>query len=131
MSSDKKKRRLNLITLGIFAPVLVLAGALGFLIPPHLSLTSGAPAYNVFHIISGTIGIALVWLKKDESIRLFNLGFGAIDRYQALASFLHLFPEQYFRWTRIDDVLHIIIGIALVLIGWPDARRDSGDNRVD
>ena len=130
MSSDKK-RRLNLITLGIFAPVLVLAGALGFLIPPHLSLTSGAPDYNVFHIISGTIGIALVWLKKDESIRLFNLGFGAIDLYQALASFLHLFPEQYFRWTRIDDVLHIIIGIALVLIGWPDARRDSGDNRVD
>ena len=130
MSSDKK-RRLNLITLGIFAPVLVLAGALGFLIPPHLGLTSGAPAYNVFHIISGTIGIALVWLKKDESIRLFNLGFGAIDLYQALASFLHLFPEQYFRWTRIDDVLHIIIGIALVLIGWPDARRDSGDNRVD
>jgi len=130
MSSDKK-RRLNLITLGIFAPVLVLAGALGFLIPPHLSLTSGAPAYNVFHIISGTIGIALVWLKKGESIRLFNLGFGAIDLYQALASFLHLFPEQYFRWTRIDDVLHIIIGIALVLIGWPDARRDSGDNRVD
>ena len=130
MSSDKK-RRLNLITLGIFAPVLVLAGALGFLIPPHLSLTSGAPDYNVFHLISGTIGIALVWLKKDESIRLFNLGFGAIDLYQALASFLHLFPEQYFRWTTIDDVLHIIIGIALVLIGWPDARRDSGDNRVD
>jgi len=127
MSSDKK-RRLNLITLGIFAPVLVLAGALGFLIPPHLSLTSGAPAYNVFHIISGTIGIALVWLKKDESIRLFNLGFGAIDLYQALASFLHLFPEQYFTWTRIDDALHIIIGIALVLIGWPDdmrARRRS------
>ena len=130
MSSDKK-RRLNLITLGIFAPVLVLAGALGFLIPPHLSLTSGAPDYNVFHLISGTIGIALVWLKKDESIRLFNLGFGAIDLYQAMASFFHLFPEQYFRWTRIDDVLHIIIGIALVLIGWPDARRDSGDNRVD
>jgi hypothetical protein len=127
MSSDKK-RRLNLITLGIFAPVLVLAGALGFLIPPHLSLTSSAPAYNVFHIVSGTIGIALVWLKKDESIRLFNLGFGAIDLYQALASFLHLFPEQYFRWTRIDDVLHIIIGIALLLIGWPDAKRSRGRN---
>ena len=122
MSSDRKSR-LNLITLGIFAPVLVLAGVLGFVIPPDLSLTSGAPAYNIFHIVFGTIGIALVWLKRSELIRLFNLGFGAIDLYQALASYLHLFPEQYFSWTRIDDVLHIIIGVALVLVGWSGAER--------
>ena len=118
MNSDKK-RRVNLITLGIFAPVLVLAGVLGFVIPPHLSLTSGAPGYNIFHIVFGTIGIALVWLKRAELLRLFNLGFGVIDLYQALASYLHLFPEQYFRWTGIDDVLHIIIGATLVLMGWP------------
>ena len=124
MSSDKK-RRVNLITLGIFAPVLVLAGVLGFVIPPHLSLTSGAPAYNIFHIVFGSIGIALVWLKRAELIRLFNLGFGVIDLYQALASFLHLFPEQYFRWTRVDDALHIIIGAVLVLIGWSGAERDT------
>jgi hypothetical protein len=28
-----------------------------------------------------------------------------------------LFPEKQFRWRRADDVLHIVIGIALVLIG--------------
>jgi hypothetical protein len=40
-----------------------------------------------------------------------------IDLYQALASYIHLFPEQYFRWTKADDVLHIILGLLLVGIG--------------
>src|SRR5438105_1432397 len=114
--------RLNKITLRIFAPLLVLVGILGFIIPPHLSLTSGAAAYNIFHILFGVIGIIFVLMKNDTLIRAFNLGFGLIDLYQAVASFTHLFPEQYFQWTRVDDALHIIIGLALVLIGLAGRR---------
>ena len=51
---------LNYYVLLVFAPILTLAGILGFLIPPKRSLTSGAPAYNMFHIIFGLIGLALV-----------------------------------------------------------------------
>jgi hypothetical protein len=40
-----------------------------------------------------------------------------IDLYQALASALHLPPEKYFLWTRVDDILHVLIGLALVIIG--------------
>ncbi len=46
-----------------------------------------------------------------------NPGFGLIDLYQALASYFHLPPEKYFLWTRADDILHILIGAALVIIG--------------
>lgn len=108
---------LNYKVLLVFAPVLILVGILGFIIPPEKALTSGAAAYNTFHIIFGTIGLILVFLKNENYIRLFNIGFGLIDLYQALASFTHFFPEQYFHWTRIDDVLHIIIGAGLVLAG--------------
>lgn len=108
---------LNAIVLRVFAPLLVLVGILGFVIPPHLSLTSGAAAYNIFHIIFGVVGLVFVATKSETLIRTFNVGFGLIDLYQAVASFAHLFPEQHFRWTRADDVLHIIIGLALVLIG--------------
>ena len=59
----------------------------------------------------------MVWLKKEKFASLFNLEFGLIDLYQALASYLHLPPESYFRWTRVDDILHIIIGLVLVAIG--------------
>ncbi|HLA95701.1 MAG TPA: hypothetical protein VK612_08270 [Pyrinomonadaceae bacterium] len=101
----------------IFAPLLVLIGIVGFLIPPQKSLTSGATAYNIFHILFGLIGLALAYIDHDMCTRIFLVGFGVIDLYQAGASFAHLFPEKYFRWTRVDDVLHIVIGAFLVLAG--------------
>ena len=108
---------LNYYVLMVFAPLLVLTGLAGFVIPERKSLTSGAPAYNIFHIVFGLIGLGIVYTQHQACIRAFNIGFGLIDVYQAAASFLHLFPEKQFRWRRADDVLHIVIGIALVLIG--------------
>lgn len=111
------KKTANYITLAIFAPILILAGVAGFLVPDQHSLTSGAPAYNVFHLCFGTIGLIILSTRNQSLISFFNTGFGLIDLYQALASYLHLPPEKYFLWTRVDDVLHILIGLALVVIG--------------
>jgi len=110
-------KTINFITLAIFAPVLIIAGIAGFVVPPEHSLTSGAPAYNLFHLVFGTIGLLLVWARNERWLSLFNFGFGLIDLYQALASVLHLPPEHYFLWTRVDDILHVLIGLALVIIG--------------
>ena len=110
-------KSLNFITLAIFAPVLIIAGIAGFLLPAESSMTSGAPAYNVFHIVFGAIGLFLVWMRNELWLSLFNFGFGLIDLYQAMASALHLPPETYFLWTRADDILHVLIGLALVIIG--------------
>ena len=106
----------NYYVLLIFAPLLILTGILGFVIPKDKGLTSGAPAYNVFHIIFGLAGIMIATHHYDY-IRAFNIGFGVIDLYQAAASYLHIFPEKQFRWKRADDVLHIVIGAGLVLVG--------------
>ena len=111
------KKSANYITLAIFAPLLVLVGVAGFLVPARLSLTSGAPPYNLFHIFFGVLGLILVLSKRESLIRGFNIVFGLIDLYQALASYLHLAPQQYFLWTRVDDLLHILIGLILVIIG--------------
>ena len=94
---------MNFYVLAIFAPLLILTGILGFIIPANKSLTSGAPAYNIFHIIFGLIGLGIVYSQHDPCIRAFNIGFGAIDLYQAAASFLHLFPEKQFRWKTADE----------------------------
>ena len=57
----------------------------------------------------------------------FNFGFGLIDLYQVLASVVGLTPIQYFYWTYVDDVVHVLLGFALVIIGgyglkkWKDA----------
>lgn len=108
---------MNYYVLIIFAPVLVLTGVAGFVLPANKSLTSGAPAYNIFHILFGLLGIAIAISQRDPIIRAFNIGFGAIDLYQAAASFLHLFPEKQFKWKRADDVLHIVIGAVLMIVG--------------
>lgn len=97
--------------------MLILVGVAGFLIPAQQSLTSGAPAYNVFHIIFGVIGLVIVSSRRQWLMSFFNAGFGLIDLYQALASYANLPPKQYFLWTRVDDILHILIGLALVIIG--------------
>ena len=99
----------------IFAPVLLLTGVLGFILPD--GPLSSAPAYNIFHIIFGLIGLVFVVGKREDFIRGFNIGFGLIDLYQALASFMDWFPLHHFQWKTADDYLHIIIGGALVMIG--------------
>ncbi|MCC7308503.1 MAG: hypothetical protein IT173_13135 [Acidobacteria bacterium] len=108
---------MNYYVLLVFAPLLVIVGILGFIIPQNKSLTSGAPAYNVFHIVFGLIGVFTIYSNHEPYIRGFNIGFGLIDLYQAASSFGHIFPEKYFRWTRVDDALHIAIGAGLVLVG--------------
>lgn len=114
-------KNLNYYTLLIFAPVLILTGILGFILPE--TVMSGAPAYNVFHIIFGVIGLISVLARKQSLIRGFNISFGLIDLYQAAASFLHLFPESHFRWRTGDDILHIVIGAGLILIGILSGKR--------
>jgi hypothetical protein len=118
------KRRLNInqksanyITLAIFAPILILVGVAGFLIPAGRGLTSGAPAYNVFHIVFGALGLIILTTRRQWLISFFNAGFGLIDLYQVLASHLNLPPRNYFLWTRVDDILHILIGLVLVIMG--------------
>ncbi|HQR33930.1 MAG TPA: hypothetical protein PLK30_14435 [Blastocatellia bacterium] len=108
---------LNSLTLAIFAPILILVGILGFVIPANKSLTSGETSYNIFHIVFGIIGAVIILSGYEDATRFFNIGFGLIDLYQAVASFSNLFPKRYFKWTRIDDILHVIIGAILVLIG--------------
>lgn len=107
----------NRIVLAIFAPILVLVGAAGFLVPPGRSLTSGAAPYNVFYLIFGAVGLLVLFFRSERSASTFNFGFGLIDLYQVLASFVNLPPKQYFLWTRVDDVLHVIIGLVLLTLG--------------
>jgi len=116
-SERRSGMSLNRITLAVFAPILIVAGIAGFLVPPEQSLTSGAAAYNVFHLIFGALGLLVLSLKNERVAAGFNLGFGLIDLYQALASFMSLPPKTYFLWTRTDDIVHVVIGLALVVIG--------------
>lgn len=107
----------NKLTLTIFAPVLILAGILGFVTPPSMALMSGAAPYNLFHIAFGLVGVGLVLSNRLPLIRGFNIGFGAIDLYQAVASFAGLWPKEIFKYKTADDILHIVLGLALVAIG--------------
>lgn len=113
-----ENKTLNQITLTILAPLLMLAGIAGFIIPEQYSLFSGAAPYNLFHLIFGAIGLFLVTAtKSDFWASLFNFGFGLIDLYQVLASVVGLTPIQYFHWTYFDDVVHVLLGFALAIIG--------------
>ena len=112
-----ENKTLNQKTLLVFAPLVLLTGIAGFVIPEQYSLMSGAAPYNLFHIFFGAIGLMLTMSNNDLAASSFNFGFGLLDLYQVLASVVGLTPIQYFHWTYADDVLHVLIGFALVIIG--------------
>jgi hypothetical protein len=111
----RTKRDVNQIVANVFGATLVVTGIAGFVIPSKKAVTSGAPLYNVFHLLFGSLGIAAS--RRRGTARAFNLGFGAIDLYQAVASRRGLFPKRWFRWKTADDVLHVAIGAGLVVAG--------------
>ena len=111
------KKPLNVLLLTAFAPILIVAGVLGFITPPSMALMSGAAPYNLFHIFFGLVGMGLLVSKRLPLARAFNIGFGAVDLYQAVASFAGLFPTALFAYKRADDVLHIVLGLLLVGVG--------------
>ena len=116
-------RALNLLTLMILAPLLMLTGIVGFAVPAQYSLMSNAEPYNFFHIIFGSIGVLLLQPKSALAASSFNLGFGLIDLYQVLASVIGLTPIEYFHWTYVDDLVHVLLGFPLVIIGAYGLRR--------
>jgi hypothetical protein len=99
-----------------FGFILLATGLLGFFLP---SVTSSAPAYNVFHILAGLLGVRAARASRGW---VFNAAFGAIDVYQAAAQWLGWWPGNAFLWTRSDLWLHILIGPILLLIAFSAAR---------
>jgi uncharacterized membrane protein len=123
-------KTLNQITLAILAPLLMLIGIAGFLIPEQYRVFSDAAPYNMFHLIFGAVGLVLMASRSDLLVSAFNLGFGLIDLYQVLASIVGLSPVQYFHWTYFDDVIHVVLGCALVIIGGYGIRK-SREKRAE
>lgn len=117
MSESLPARSLSRLALMIFAPVLVVTGIAGFVVPAHLALMSGETPYNLFHLLFGLLGLALLALPGELAARRFLVGFGVLDLYQALASGLGLWPQSLFAWTRIDDIVHVVVGLLLLGIG--------------
>jgi len=118
-----ENKTLNQMTLAIVAPLLMLTGIAGFLVPEQYSPLSGAAPYNLFHLIFGAIGLLLLSARNDLWVSLFNFVFGLIDLYQVLASVVGLTPIQYFHWTFADDVVHVLLGFALAIIGGHGLRK--------
>jgi hypothetical protein len=109
--------RRNLRLLAVFAPVLIATGALGLVLPPGVSLMSAAVPYDVFHVVFGTLGVGIVVSRSARFASLFNLGFGAVDLYQAVAGALGIFPASLFALRPADHVVHVVLGALLVGFG--------------
>lgn len=108
----------NLQTLTVFAPLLLLTGILGFVLPAELSLMSGATPYNVFHLLAGALGLVIVLRKAVPAAVSFNLAFGAIDLYQAAAGLAGWFPAGLFQLRPADHAVHVLVGLFLVGVGY-------------
>jgi hypothetical protein len=63
-------------------------GDCGFL---SLNNTPRGLLHNMFHIVFGAIGLFIV-STGEAGFSFFNIGFGLIDLYQAVASFFGLWP---------------------------------------
>jgi hypothetical protein len=117
LSGGARWSRRNRRLLSVFGPLLIATGLAGLLLPARLSLMSDAPAYDVFHLVSGAIGTAIVLVRSARLAALFNLAFGAIDLYQAAAGVAGIFPARSFALRPADHVVHVVLGSLLVFFG--------------
>jgi hypothetical protein len=108
---------LNILALGIFSVLILLLGAMGFLMPENISLLSTTYSYNLFRVDLGLVGIIVALTNDKTIIKYGNLSLGLVIAYQAFASLLNLYPEEYFQWTILDNILNADIGLAMILIG--------------
>jgi len=115
----------NVQFLTLFAPLLLAAGVLGFVMPAQLSLMSGAAPYNVFHLLAGSLGLWIALRRLVQASIAFNLIFGAIDLYQALAGVTGLFPARLFALRPADHIVHILFGFLLVAVGYLGKKTPS------
>jgi hypothetical protein len=118
---DERNRRL----LVLFAPLLILAGVLGFIVPERLSLMSGAAPYNWFHLAFGVLGLLALRVGSARGPVLFNLGFGLIDLWQVVAGVTGWFPAELFALRPADHVLHVVFGLVLTGAGVMGLRARS------
>jgi hypothetical protein len=91
---------------------------LGFVLPAELSLMSGAVPYNVFHLVAGVVGLVPVLRRHLAGAVAFNLIFGGIDLYQAVAGLTGWFPAALFQLRPADHAVHVLIGSFLVGVGY-------------
>jgi len=110
--------RRNFLVLAVFAPLLILTGIGGLTLPASASPMSNAVPYDIFHICFGALGVVLVLTKQPKAIAGFNLGFGLIDLWQAVAGVTGLPPNDLFKLRTADHAAHVAIGALLVAVGW-------------
>lgn len=112
-----QSKNVNVLILKIISPILILTGTLGYLIPQELLLKSTTNYYNLFYIDAGLIGMIIVFSVNSTIARIYNILLGLVFIYQAIASYLNIFPESYFQWTITDDIINMDLGLVLLFIG--------------
>jgi hypothetical protein len=114
--------RRNRLLLAVFAPILIATGVSGLMLPAGFSPMSSVVAYDIFHIVFGTLGVLIVLGRSTRMAALFNLGFGLFDLYQAVAGVVGVFPAQVFGLRPADHVVHVLLGVLLVGFAYLMAR---------
>jgi hypothetical protein len=107
---------LNILALGIFSSLILLIGAIDFLLPEYVTILSTTYVCNLFRINLGLIGIIIALFNDKKLSKYSNFAFGMLLVYLAASSFFHISPQEFFHWTILDDVLNMDIGLAMILI---------------
>jgi hypothetical protein len=121
---NKRIHHLNLLALYLFSLLILVISGLAYFAPDLLTLLSTTSYYNLFRVNLGMIGIIIALTNNNTLIRYFNFFLGLIYIYQIVASMLHLFPHEYFRWSTTDTIINTDIGLSLLLISmWGMLRK--------
>jgi hypothetical protein len=111
----KTAMNFNTFALGIFSALFLLIGAIAFLIPENMPFLSTTYPYNLFRVNIGLIGIIMALFNDKTITKYSNLALGLVITYQAVASLLHIYPDDFFKYTILDNIVNMDIGLAMLL----------------
>jgi hypothetical protein len=68
--------------------------------------------------VAGVVGLVPVLRRHAPGAITFNLVFGGIDLYHAVAGLTGWFPSALFALRPADHAVHVLIGLFLVGVGY-------------
>ena len=104
----------NTLALGIFSAIILLIGVMVFFLSDNMAMLSTTYLSNLFRTNIGLVGIIVALFNNKKYSRISNFILGILLAFQSLASSFNLFPEHFFQWTILDDILNVDIGATMI-----------------
>ncbi|MFN3405125.1 MAG: hypothetical protein ACK40G_13585 [Cytophagaceae bacterium] len=120
---------MNKTILKILGPILIAAGAAGYIVPEDFVLLSRELASNMTYINAGFISLIIAFTNNNTLTRAFNYLQGFLMIFLIVATWVNIFPAPHLNYQFLNTMINLNVGLILMFIAifWDDNKRVASE----